>query len=71
MMESSMNDATASASSISAGAIFAGVMLAFFLIAYLIVQIIGARPIDHVDDHCVYYADQRAPVVVCKVDSQP
>lgn len=26
------------------------------------------RPIDHVDEHCIYYADQRAPMVTCTVE---
>lgn len=70
MENGSMGEATHQANSLTAGAVFAGVLLAFFLIAFAVAQIVDMRPIDHTDANCIYYADQRAPVVVCKV-AQP
>jgi len=65
--DTNMAEATHHVGMINVGAIFSAILLALALIAYGVDKLANTRPIDHVDDHCVYYADQRAPVVVCTV----
>lgn len=65
-----MNSITESghhAGMINVGLAGAGILLVLALIVYGVDKYAHARPIDHVDGPCTYYADQRSPLVVCEV----
>ena len=67
-MNSNIAEANHQAGMINVGAIFSAVLLVLALIAYGADKYMNTRPIDHTDANCIYYADQRAPVVVCKAN---
>lgn len=64
-MNSDMVEAGHQAGAINVGAVFSAILLVLALLAYGVNKFVNTRPIDHTNANCIYYADQRAPVVVC------
>lgn len=69
MENSNMAEANHQVGMINVGAIFSAILLVLALVALGVDKLANTRPIDHTDANCIYYADQRAPVVVCKANS--